>query len=209
MNRWQQQFDSLSLFRVNIKRAPFVFYLSSLVAFALACSCHTVTDKKKLDRKKKFTRLLFHSEMNDRRKLYRRKDEKKKREREREKAQKERTRRTFFFCLLPKCSIRLLSPSASQKKMERIEKSCSTVVAPLILSIVCSSSPPSVPFFFSLSLYVYVRRAFDVCKYINTNGNKKIEKKRRRRKKAEKEKEQAENEWKTHELFYSRFLVLC
>ncbi len=102
---------------------------------------------------------------------------------------RKRIRRTFFFCLLSKCSIRLyFTERKSKKKVERREESCSTVVTPFFLSLlcVCSSSSPLV--FFS----VYMR-AFGVCKHTSTR--ERMERQKRRKKKYE-----AENEWKTHEL---------
>lgn len=104
---------------------------------------------------------------------------------------RKRTRRTFFFCLLSKCSIRLFfSPSASQKKVERTEESCSTVVTPFFLSLlyvcVCSSSSPLVFFFciytriWRLQTYISARKIEKKEKKIYIGCRKRMENTRTR-----------------------------
>ena len=140
-----------------MQRAPFVRYLSSLPAFAIACSLRHRKKNFSVDRLSSlgyyYLFFFLHSEMNDRgektRTMYAETIEKK----------RKRTRRTFFFCLLSKCSIRLFffSPSASQKKSGKkrriVFNSSNTILSLYVLYVcACSSSSPSV-FFFS----VYIR----------------------------------------------------
>lgn len=107
------------------------------------------------------------------------------RRRDRRKSERERDE-LFLFCLLPKCSIRLLFTSRHRvevKKMERTEKSRVQRREHYVASLyacVC------VFVFFILSLFfcVCVRaRAFGVCKYIHTSESRQIEKREKRGKK--------------------------
>ena len=100
------------------------------------------------------------------------------RERERER-QTDRTRRTFFFCLLPKCSIRLFFSASGVKKKWKEEKS-RVQRQHHSFSLLCMSvrllHPQS--FFFCMCV-----RAFGVCKYINASESRQIEKREKRGKK--------------------------
>jgi hypothetical protein len=143
MNRWQQQFDFL-------KRAPFVFYLSLLPAFAIACSCHT---KKVQSATATFFSFFFYTEMNDRKKYVCGK----KRERENE--------TNFFFLFASEVLNSTFFHRAQVKKEKKWKEGKSRVQQKehhsLSLAIVCSSFSLS---FFFFSVYM---RAFGVCKYIN------------------------------------------
>ncbi len=95
----------------------------------------------------------------------------------------ERTRRSFFFCLLPKCSIRLFffTPSASQKKSRKnrrvVFNSSNTILSLSIVYIyiyVCSSSSPLVFFF---CIYARIWR---LQTYINASKSRKTEKKEKK-----------------------------
>jgi hypothetical protein len=103
----------------------------------------------------------------------------------------------FLFCLLPKCSIRLLFTSRHRvevKKMERTRRVVFNDKSTTLLHCMCAC----VRLLHSQSFFSVCVRAFGVCKYIHTSESRQIEKKGEKRKKVG-----AENEWKTHELFYS------
>jgi hypothetical protein len=97
--------------------------------------------------------------------------------------EKKRTRRTFFFCLLPKCSIRLLSLYilVTERKLKKSGKKRRVVFndkTTLFFYCVC------VFVFFTLSLFFSVCvRAFGVCKYINASESRQIEKEGKKKKK--------------------------
>lgn len=108
---------------------------------------------------------------------------------------RKRTRRTFFFLF----ALEVLNSTfffhrarvkkKSGKKRRIVFNSSNTILSLYVLYVcACSSSSPSVLFF---SVYI---RAFGVCKHTSMRG------------KEEKKLYEAENEWKTHELFYVRSL---
>ena len=185
---------------IFLQRAPFVLYLSSLPAFATACSFKH-TPKKLLLSVHRLSSLGYYylffssldSEMNDKKK------EKKNesmcpetRERGKRGREKENARRTFFFCLLSKCSIRLFfSPSVRvKKKVERGEELCSIVVTPFFLSAFYIYVRVFVFFTLSLFFFCIYTRIWRLQTYINARKDRK----------EGKNLYEAENEWKTHEL---------
>ena len=114
------------------------------------------------------------------------------RERGKRGREKENARRTFFFCLLSKCSIRLFfSPSVRvKKKVERGEELCSIVVTPFFLSAFYIYVRVFVFFTLSLFFFCIYTRIWRLQTYINARKDRK----------EGKNLYEAENEWKTHEL---------